>query len=59
MQADRRSKRFKEVWSKLVDTCLEDVGGMNKTLYQLKIGLIKIAATESVAAFPVTRRNAY
>ncbi|EDS43273.1 laccase-like multicopper oxidase 1 [Culex quinquefasciatus] len=27
-----RSKRFKEVWSKLVDTCFEDVGGMDKTL---------------------------
>ncbi|KAL1376041.1 hypothetical protein pipiens_017117 [Culex pipiens pipiens] len=39
-----RSKRFKEVWSKLVNTCFEDVGGMDKTLCQLKIGRIKIAA---------------
>ncbi|KAL1374793.1 hypothetical protein pipiens_017886 [Culex pipiens pipiens] len=47
-----RSKRFKEVWSKLVDTCFEDVGAMDKALCQLKIGLIKIATTESVAVFP-------
>uniref|UniRef100_A0A1Q3FV43 Putative nuclear aaa atpase vcp subfamily protein n=1 Tax=Culex tarsalis TaxID=7177 RepID=A0A1Q3FV43_CULTA len=31
-----RSKRFKkEVWSKLVDTCFEDVGGMDKILRDL------------------------
>ncbi|EDS26565.1 peroxisome assembly factor-2 [Culex quinquefasciatus] len=53
-----RSKRFKEVWSKLVGTCFEDVGAMDKALCQLKIGLIKIATTESVEAFPINAISA-